>query len=304
MIYVLGSINMDIVASVPYMPVNGETISAEKFYLGCGGKGSNQAIAIAKLGGKVSMIGKVGNDAYGRVLLENLSDNGVDAEYVTKTDTPSGIAMIIVEDGDNRIILNAGANYSISKTDVDEGLSQAKSGDVLIMQLEIPIDIVEYAAIKAKEKGMTVVLNPAPAKSLPSSLLSCVDIICPNESETKILTGIDIVDDVTLALAVKAFYSMGVERVVVTMGGKGAYVTDGNTITHISPRKVVPVDTTGAGDTFIGALTLMLGNGKTIKEAGDFASVASSIAITREGAAKSIPTLEEVETLMAECEKD
>lgn len=303
MIYVLGSINMDIVAAVPYMPVNGETISADKFYLGCGGKGSNQAIAIARLGGKVGMIGKVGNDAYGEVLLKNLFDNGVDAEYVKRSDIPSGIAMIIVENGDNRIILNAGANYSVTQADVDEGLKDAKPGDALIMQLEIPVNIVEYAAGKAKEKAMTVILNPAPAKQLPQSLLSCVDIICPNESETKILTGIEITDDVTLALAVKKFYSMGVGRVVITMGGKGAYVTEGNTITHIPPRKVIPVDTTGAGDTFIGALTLMLENGEAIEKAGEFASAASSITITREGAAKSIPSLEEVKALMSSPEK-
>lgn len=298
MIYVLGSINTDMVAAVPYMPENGETLSANKFFINCGGKGANQAIAIAKLGGKVAMIGKVGRDANGEVLLRNLKDNGVDAGFVTYADCPSGIAMIIVENGDNRIILSAGANYAVTKSDVDDGLRGAVPGDVLIMQLEIPMEIVNYAAKRAKEKGMTVILNPAPAKELPVSLTENVDIICPNESEAKILTGIEIEDDVTLALAVKALYKKGVKSVVLTMGAKGAYVTSGNTITPIPPRKVTPVDTTGAGDTFIGALAVKLTENEDIVSAGKFASYAGSITITREGASSSIPTLEEVKSLM------
>ena len=295
MIYVLGSLNMDMVARVAYMPVNGETMSAQRFYTNCGGKGNNQAVAIAKLGGKVRMIGKVGADANGSVMKSNLAGFGVDATYVTESNQPSGIAMIIVENGDNRIILNAGANYDITEEDVDEGLSEASKGDFLIMQLEVPLEIVTYAAILAKKKGMTVVLNPAPAVSLPERLLCNVDIICPNESEAKILTGIEIVDDVSLAVTVKELYKMGVKQVVITMGSRGAIVTDGNEITAIPPRKVEVVDTTGAGDTFIGAMILKLAEGKSIVEAGKFASYASSITITREGAAQSIPTLEEVE---------
>ena len=300
MIYVLGSINADMVAAVPYMPVNGETISADKFYTSPGGKGSNQAVAIAKLGGKVKMIGKVGDDAQGKALIDNLTASGADASGVTYSDRPTGIAMIIVENGDNRIILSAGANYDYCEEDVDEGLKDAQSGDYLIMQLEIPLDIVCYAAEVAHKKKMTVVLNPAPAVSLPERLLANVDIICPNESETEILTGISVKDEVSLAAAVSELYRSGVKNVVITMGGKGAYVTNGSTVTHIPPRKVAVVDTTAAGDTFIGALVLKLSAGESIENAGKFASVASSITITREGAAKSIPTLEEVEKTIAE----
>ena len=298
MIYVLGSLNMDMVAKVAYMPVNGETMSAEKFYTNCGGKGNNQAVAIAKLGGKVAMIGKVGSDANGKVMKDNLTAYGVDTTFVTEGDSPSGIAMILVENGDNRIILSAGANYDITEEDVDEGLSNAGKGDYLVMQLEVPLEIVSYAAQLAKKKGMTVVLNPAPAVSLPESLLCNVDIICPNESEAKILTGIEIEDEVSLALTVKNLYKMGVKQVVLTMGGNGAVVTNEFEITHIPARKVEVVDTTGAGDTFIGAMILKLAEGKTIVEAGTFASYASSITITREGAAQSIPTLGEVEKLV------
>lgn len=298
MIYVLGSINMDMVAKVPYMPVNGETLTADKYYVNPGGKGANQAVAIAKLGGKVAMIGKVGPDETGDALKANLKDMGVDESMVTRADVPSGIAMIIVEGGDNRIILYKGANHAVTKADVDEGLKNAQAGDALIMQLEIPLEIVAYAAAVAKEKGMLVVLNPAPAVPLDADLLKNVDIIAPNESETEILTGVSLDSDVHIALAVKKLYQLGVKRVIITMGSRGAIVTNGQTITPIEPRKVKAVDTTSAGDTFVGATVLRYLAGDTLEEAAKFASVASSITITREGAAQSIPTLEEVKKVI------
>lgn len=298
MIYVLGSINMDMVAKVPYMPVNGETLTADKYYVNPGGKGANQAVAIAKLGGKVAMIGKVGSDETGDALKSNLKNMGVDESMVTRADVPSGIAMIIVEGGDNRIILYKGANHAVTKADVDEGLKNAKEGDALVMQLEIPLGIVTYAAAAAKEKGMLVVLNPAPAVPLGEDLLENVDIIAPNESETEILTGVSLDSDVHIALAVKKLYQLGVKRVIITMGSRGAIVTCGQTITPIPPRKVVAVDTTSAGDTFVGATVLRYLAGDTLEDAAKFASVASSITITREGAAQSIPTLEEVKKVI------
>lgn len=298
MIYVLGSINMDMVAKVPYMPVNGETLTADKYYVNPGGKGANQAVAIAKLGGKVAMIGKVGQDETGDALKANLKNMGVDESMVTRAEVPSGIAMIIVEGGDNRIILYKGANHAVTKADVDEGLKNAKPGDALVMQLEIPLEIVAYAAAVAKEKGMLVVLNPAPAVPLDADLLKNVDIIAPNESETEILTGVSLDSDVHIALAVKKLYQLGVKRVIITMGSRGAVVTDGQTITPIEPRKVKAVDTTSAGDTFVGATVLRYLDGDTLEDAARFASVASSITITREGAAQSIPTLDEVKKVI------
>lgn len=225
MIYVLGSINMDMVAVPPYMPKNGETLTANKYYTNPGGKGANQASAIAKLGGKVKMIGKVGSDAYGPVMKNNLASYGVDVEDVTTAEGNSGIAIIIVVDGDNRIILDPGANFKVTKEDVDKGLCKAKSGDILIMQLEVPMDIVTYAADEAKKKGMTVILNPAPAVKLGQDLLCNVDIITPNETETEILTGISPDSEVELALAVKEYYKYGIKNVVITMGSRGAIVT-------------------------------------------------------------------------------
>ena len=298
MIYVLGSINMDMVAVPPYMPKNGETLTANKYYTNPGGKGANQASAIAKLGGKVKMIGKVGSDAYGPVMKNNLASYGVDVEDVTTAEGNSGIAIIIVVDGDNRIIFDPGANFKVTKEDVDKGLCKAKSGDILIMQLEVPMDIVTYAADEAKKKGMTVILNPAPAVKLGQDLLCNVDIITPNETETEILTGISPDSEVELALAVKEYYKYGIKNVVITMGSRGAIVTYGNNIVPIEARKVKAVDTTSAGDTYVGAIAVKLDAGVDIVTACKFASVASSITVTRAGAAQSIPTLEEVEEIM------
>ena len=296
MIYVLGSINMDMVARVPRMPVGGETLTADKYYVNPGGKGANQAVAIAKLGGKVAMIGKVGSDETGDALKNNLKAMGVDESMVTRADVPSGIAMIIVEGGENRIILYKGANHSVTKADVDEGLKNAKPGDALVMQLEIPLETVTYAAAVAKQKGMLVLLNPAPAVPLGEELLKNVDIIAPNETETEILTGVGLDSDVHIALAVKKLYQLGVKRVIITMGSRGSIVAEGQTITPVEPRKVKAVDT--AGDTFVGATVLRYLDGDTLEDAARFASVASSITVTREGAAQSIPTLEEVKKVI------
>lgn len=298
MIYVLGSINMDMVARVPHMPVGGETLTADKYYVNPGGKGANQAVAIAKLGGKVAMIGKVGSDETGDALKNNLKAMGVDESMVTRADVPSGIAMIIVEGGENRIILYKGANHSVTKADVDEGLKNAKPGDALVMQLEIPLETVTYAAAVAKQKGMLVLLNPAPAVPLGEELLKNVDIIAPNETETEILTGVGLDSDVHIALAVKKLYQLGVKRVIITMGSRGSIVAEGQTITPVEPRKVKAVDTTSAGDTFVGATVLRYLDGDTLEDAARFASVASSITVTREGAAQSIPTLNEVKKVI------
>lgn len=298
MIYVLGSINMDMVARVPHMPVGGETLTADKYYVNPGGKGANQAVAIAKLGGKVAMIGKVGSDETGDALKNNLKAMGVDESMVTRADVPSGIAMIIVEGGENRIILYKGANHSVTKADVDEGLKNAQPGDALVMQLEIPLETVTYAAAVAKQKGMLVLLNPAPAVPLGEELLKNVDIIAPNETETEILTGVGLDSDVHIALAVKKLYQLGVKRVIITMGSRGSIVAEGQTITPVEPRKVKAVDTTSAGDTFVGATVLRYLDGDTLEDAARFASVASSITVTREGAAQSIPTLDEVKKVI------
>lgn len=299
MIYVLGSINTDFVATVSRMPAAGETMTAQSFSVGRGGKGANQAAAVARLGGEVMMIGKVGGESFGVEAKAALRAAGADVRYVTACEAPTGLAMITVEKGDNRIILSPGANAWLSPADVDEAFSGAKRGDYLIMQLEVPLETVTYAAKRAKEKGMTVVLNPAPAVPLTEELVSSTDIIAPNESETEILTGVNPArGDVELALAVKKLYALGAKRVLITLGGKGAAIAEGQNIAYIPPRKVKVVDTTGAGDTFIGAMTLRLSLGDDFRSAAEFAAIAASITITRKGATASIPTLGEVKAVM------
>ena len=298
MIYVLGSLNMDLTFSVPRIPKGGETISSSSFETFCGGKGANQAIALAKLSSKVKMIGGVGSDDYGKRLRSNLIANGVDVEFVRENGPASGLAAILVDKkGQNRIILHGGANMRVEKRDVDEGLKNAKAGDVLLAQLEIPLGVVEYAFSLAKEKGMTTVLNPAPAVPLSSALFASTDIITPNETETEILTGVNPKDIVQVALAVKSFYEKGVKNVIITLGSRGAVVSHGQNITEIAPKKVKVVDTTAAGDTFVGAVCNRLENGFDIVEACMFANCASSITIQRKGASDSIPTIEEVEAV-------
>ena len=184
MIYVLGSINMDMVAVAPYMPKSGETLTANKYYTNAGGKGANQAVAIAKLGGNVSMIGKVGSDAYGKYMKDNLASFGVDVTHVSVAEGNSGVAIIIVVDGDNRIILDAGANGKVTCKDAFEGLKNAKSGDILVMQLEVPLEVVTYAAKIAKEKGMTVILNPAP-RSVSKAEGAVLEVLGNNDTLVK-----------------------------------------------------------------------------------------------------------------------
>lgn len=295
MIYVLGSINTDVVAVVERLPKPGETMAAIKSYTGQGGKGANQAIAVSRLGGSAAMIGAVGSDAFGAQARENLISCGVDATRVKTVPGSTGIAFITVENGENRIIYDAGANSLVWRSDVDAALAGAGKGDALLAQLEIPVDIVEYAFETAKRKGMLTVLNPAPAvKDLPAGLLKNADIVVPNETETEILSGVMPTGDVELALAIKHLRLNGANDIVITLGDRGSAVCTGQTITYVQPRKVEAVDTTCAGDTFVGAMLLRLMRGDELLSAARFASVASSIAVTREGAAVSIPSEDEV----------
>lgn len=295
MIYVLGSINMDLVANVAKMPRAGQTMHADSFFVNPGGKGANQAVAIAKLGAEICMIGKVGTDSYGDTMRKNLSDYGVDTTHIAKAEASSGIAIILVQKGENRIILDAGANYKITTADVDNGLAAAKAGDILLMQLEVPLAIVEYALELGKKIGMINILNPAPAVTLSESILKNVDIITPNETETEIITGVAPNSEVHIALAVKKLYAMGVKNVVITLGARGSAVSVGQEITLVDAIKVKVVDTTGAGDTYVGAIAAKLQQGIPLVTAAKFAAIASSITIGRKGAAISIPTLKEVE---------
>ncbi len=305
MIYVLGSINNDISLEIERMPKKGETLLADGCRMGLGGKGANQAVAIAKLASSsekkkrsaVKMIGQVGKDAVGTELIDKLHDYGVDTEFVRRVNKSTGMAFITLTGKDNRIIVYSGANLGLSKTDVDEALMDAKPSDTLLCQLEVPLYIVAYALRKARAIGMTTILNPAPAKELAPDFYYNVDIIVPNETETQILTGINPRDWDSRKAAMNEFHARGVRYVVLTLGSDGAAISDGGKlVSHIPAIKTKVVDTTSAGDTFVGALALMYPHVGmySFKEACIFATRAAALTVSERGAAESIPSFDKV----------
>lgn len=282
-IYVIGSINTDLVINTPYMPKAGETLTGSGFFTARGGKGANQAVAAAKLGGNVVMCACVGNDDFGAAAVYALQSEGVDVINVNKIDgTPTGTAVIIVENGDNRIILDKGANACLRESDIDKALETASAGDIYLTQLENPINVIGYGLKKAKEKGMFVVLNPAPANKEIESYLQYCDLITPNETEVELLGGREKLLEL-------------VDTLLVTLGGDGFEIITKESGRKYSCIKIMPVDTTAAGDTLCGGLVAALAEGKELEEAAKFGSLAASIACTRKGAQPSIPTRMEVE---------
>ena len=282
-IFIVGSLNSDLVIHAPYIPVGGETLMGSDFATNNGGKGANQACACAKLGGDAYMCGCVGNDAFGKGLIDSLSSDGVHTDFIRKIDgVPTGVAVIVVTEGENRIILDSGANGCLTENDIDKMLEIATQGDIYLTQLENPIPVIGYGLKKAKEKGLFVVLNPAPANVEIKEYLQYVDLITPNETELEILGGKD------------GLCRSGIKTIITTLGSKGYEIwTQGEAKTYPC-IKVDVVDTTAAGDTASGGLCAMLAKGKSIEDAIAFGSKAASIACSRHGAQKSVPTLDEV----------
>ena len=294
-IFVIGSLNMDIVIHAPRKIDMGETLMGGGFMTCPGGKGANQAVAAARLGGSVSMLGCVGNDMFGMALIDNLQKNGVCTDYIkTVEDTPTGVAVITIVDGDNCIILDSGANALIRPEHILEAENMIKNSDMVILQLEIPIDTVIMSIEIAHRNGIKVLLNPAPAYVLPDEILSKVDIFTPNESECGLITGIKATTVEGAREAVKYLLSRGIRQTAVTLGGNGVVYNRGDEIIHKGVPKVEVVDTTAAGDSFSGALAVALCNGKSIDEAIDFANIVGTITVTRKGAQSSLPTIDEV----------
>ncbi|MDV2685805.1 ribokinase [Alkalihalophilus lindianensis] len=291
-IIVVGSINSDLVVTVERYPKAGETLRGTDFSWYPGGKGANQAVAAARLGATVEMVGAVGNDPYGEALINSLRVNLVGVNYVKVVQGTSGTAMITVEEnGENRIILATGANQYVTWKSKDV----FQSGEWLIVQNEIPWGITESAIKLAAAEGMKVLLNPAPARKIPSALLPLIDVLVVNEHEAKIVAEVDS-DNVTDEDLVVHLLSKGVSNVLLTLGTRGCMYASKEEIIHIPAYLVTNVvDTTAAGDTFIGAFVAARMEAKTINEALHFATAASAIAITRKGAQSSIPTKEEVE---------
>ena len=296
-ILVIGSLNVDMVMKVDHMPVAGETILSDGMKLVAGGKGANQACAAGRLGTDVIMLGAIGNDAYGEMQRQSLLQSGVDVSgLLTKENVSTGTAFITVnKEGNNSIVVVQGANAQFTPEDIEAHRNLIEECEIVILQLEIPMDTVLYAVKLARKLGKIVLLDPAPApEHFPEELYQYIDIIKPNESELSRLTGIADAQN-HLEEAVQILKDHGVKNVLVTLGGEGAYLdAENKTAVHIPAKKVKVVDTTAAGDSFTAALAAMILDGKTLEEAAEFANQVSAIVVTREGAQDSIPTLQEV----------
>ncbi|HHX80918.1 MAG TPA: ribokinase [Acholeplasmataceae bacterium] len=291
-VFILGSLNMDMVIESPVLPEKGETVKGSGFMMNPGGKGANQAVACARLGGVVKMAGCVGGDLFGKDLIKTLNEAGVDTSSIrTVTASPTGVAVILIIDRDNRIIIDEGANARVIEEDVDNLLSEAGEGDIFLTQLENPVKIIGYALKKAKEKGLYTILNPAPANLEIIEYLPYVDLFIPNETEFMVFTGDDDLEN-----SGKKIFSLGAKELVVTLGSKGYCHLYREGIEYGSCPKVEAVDTTAAGDTFCGALAAELSIGSALKDALRFATKAASIAVTAKGAQSSIPDRKKVES--------
>jgi ribokinase len=290
-IVVVGSLNMDLVMRTPRVPVGGETLSGHGFSTLPGGKGANQAVACARLGAQVSMVGQVGDDGFGKTLRDGLVADGIDVSGVKQTSAVgTGVAMILVEDiGQNRILLAAGANGALTAADIDAQSAVIEGGAMLVIQLEVPLHVVRHAIRTAHAAGVPVLLNPGPAAPLPDEIWSQVDILVPNETEASLLSGIAVSDAASAYAAARVFRQRGIAWVLVTLGEQGVAVVDDGGERHFPARVVNAVDTTAAGDTFIGGLCAGLVEGMSLDAAVSLAQRASALCVTRHGAQPSIP---------------
>ncbi len=296
-VFVIGSINMDLVIRAPRIPEEGETLTGEGFMLNSGGKGANQAVALAKLGAQTYMVGCVGT-GFGDELLTTLQGYGVRCDFVRKCDDlPSGVAMITVMDGDNRIVLDRGANGAVSCADVDKALLGAQAGDYLVVQLEIATEVVEYALQKAKALGVITVLNPAPAAKISAEAIANSDYFMPNQTEAGFYTGVTPSGIESAKQSAQALGAMGAKNVVITLGGEGALGLFNGAFYKAPACKAKVVDTTAAGDTFVGAFVTALSEGATQSAALAFACKAAAVTVTRRGAQQSIPLRREVDDI-------
>jgi ribokinase len=286
MITVIGSINMDLVVDTTIFPKQGETVLGNLFTTVPGGKGANQAVAVARLGGNLHMVGAVGQDSFGKELTNNLKAEGIDTQFVYATDkAATGIANILLYEQDNRIIVVPGANALITPKEIDAAKTLIEKSEMVIMQLEIPAETVQYALQVCKDLNVPVLLNPAPAESFNTSWMELVDYLTPNETECA-----DIFSE-----NVESALEKYPNKLIVTLGSNGARYFDGKEHIFIEGYKTKAVDTTGAGDTFNGALAYAVTNGQSLKEAVHFANIAASLSVEKFGAQGGMPTLQMVE---------
>ena len=295
-IVVVGSTNTDMVVKARHLPVPGETILGGTFLMNPGGKGANQAVAVARLGGELTFVAKVGDDIFGRQTIEGFKSEGMDTSYIfTDREQPSGVALITVDDNaENCIVVAPGANGTLSKDDIDRAAQEIANAALLLVQLEVPLETVEYAVKIAAENGVKVVLNPAPACRLPESLFKHLYLLTPNETEAALLTGLEVMDLESAKKAARVLHEKGVDTVIITMGSDGALVYQDGAFEVVEAMKVKAVDTTAAGDTFNGALAVALSEEMPMSQAVKFASQAAAISVTRMGAQASVPYRSEI----------
>ena len=295
-ICVIGSLNMDLVVNVDTMPKPGQTIIGSNFKEVPGGKGANQAVAMARLNGNVSMIGKVGEDGFGQTLINSLKNDKVDTTYIQTAKGATGVALITVDkNAQNSIVVSPGANFEVKEDDIDNNIEAIKNSDIVVLQLETPLDTLKYALNKAKELNKYTILNPAPAVKLDDEIIKNVDLLTPNETELEIISGVSIESEEDIQKAAQIMIEKGVKELIVTLGSKGSLYINKEKSMFKKAYKVEAVDTTAAGDSYTGALAVALSQDKGMEEAMDFASKVGALSVLKEGAQSSLPTLEDVE---------
>ena len=294
-ICVIGSLNMDLVVNVDTMPKPGQTIIGSNFKEVPGGKGANQAVAMARLNGNVSMIGKVGEDGFGQTLINSLKNDKVDTTYIQTAKGATGVALITVDkNAQNSIVVSPGANFEVKEDDIDNNIEAIKNSDIVVLQLETPLNTIKYALNKAKELNKYTILNPAPAVKLDDEIIKNVDLLTPNETELEIISGVSIETEEDIQKAAQIMIEKGVKELIVTLGSKGSLYINKEKRMFKKAYKVEAVDTTAAGDSYTGALAVALSQDKNIEDAMDFASKVGALSVLKEGAQSSLPTLEDV----------
>lgn len=299
-IVVVGSSNTDMILQMDHIPRPGETILGGEFSMAAGGKGANQAVAAARAGGDVTFLARVGSDLFGRQAIEAFRKDGIDVQHVMEDESaPSGVALIFVAaDGENSIGVASGANAKLTPQDIDQASPLIAAADVLVMQLESPLETIAAAAAIGAQNGVNVILNPAPAQPLSDSLLQNVSILTPNESEAELLTGVRVTDEAGAAEAASVLHARGVGVVVVTLGARGSYVSSDQCTGMVAAFEVSPVDTTAAGDVFNGALAVALSEDQPLEQAVRFASAAAALSVTILGAQPSAPLRRDIDSML------
>lgn len=299
-IMVIGSANMDLIIQVEDIPTPGETILGGQFLTASGGKGANQAVASARLGSDVCFVSCIGEDGFGETLINNYQKDNINIKHIKRSSEPSGVAMIYVaKNGENSIAVAPGANALLTPQDLDRLTEQFIHSQIVLTQLDTPIETIVRAAELAKNNQCLFILNPAPAQSLPDELYPLIDIITPNETEAALLTGIEVINESSALAAAKVLFKRGVNNVIITMGEQGAFFYDGNNAQLISTYKVTAIDTTAAGDTFNGALVSALAQDNTLLDAIAFANKAAALSVTKLCAQTSIPYLDDMNHLVS-----